>query len=111
MKRIIALAALAASLSAGCGSCQTPRPDPVQPTDTADCDAACAHLRGEDGSGLHCIEGDRLAPSADYPEGATCEQFCKDSQDAGHSLRPSCVKRVKRCSDMRVVQQTTACQF
>lgn len=107
-----AVIATAAAVLLGCSpSAPVPRPKPVPPTDTDDCPAACAHLRGEDGSGLSCPEGDRLPPSIEYPKGATCEQFCRDSQDMGHSLRPSCVKRIKSCSDMSAVQQSSDCPF
>lgn len=90
---------------AGCPK-NVPRPDPVPPTDTDDCPAACDRLRD-----LKCEEGARLPPSAEYPAGATCEQFCKESQDSGHSLRPSCVKRITKCSDMVAVQRETKCPF
>jgi hypothetical protein len=64
------------------------------PDDTNDCPAACKHLRGEDGSGLKCEEGNPLE------DGTTCEKFCENSQNSGHALTPSCVLKITKCSDM-----------
>ncbi len=81
----------AALILIGCGPKQ---PVIHVPTDTADCPAACKHLRGEDGSGLSCEEGKPLA------DGTTCEKFCADTQNSGHALVPSCVVKITKCSDM-----------
>ncbi len=89
MRRILFVLLIAA---AGCGPKQ--RVVVHVPEDTADCPAACRHLRGEDGSGLHCPEGDEL------PDGTTCEKFCSDTQNSGHALRPSCVVMITKCEDM-----------
>jgi len=91
MKRfflIIAFVALAAfTLGSNCGV--RPQPAPVPPKDTADCPAACEKLRA-----LGCPEGDPLE------DGTTCEEFCKNTQDKGHALRPSCVKDITKCSQV-----------
>lgn len=93
-------------LFVGCTSSTVPRPNPVIPTDTDDCAAACGKLQE-----LKCPEGESLPPSSEHPQGATCEMFCKETQDNGHSLRPSCVKKIKTCTDMQTIQYTNSCPF
>jgi len=73
-------------------SCCDPVPDPVDPPDTQDCGAACSHLRD-----LGCEEGQPLE------DGTTCEQFCVETQDSGHWLRPSCVINITTCSELETV--------
>lgn len=90
----------------GCASSTIPRPKPVQPTDTDDCAAACTKLQE-----LKCPEGDPLPPSSDHPSGATCETFCRETQDNGHSLSPSCVKKIRSCADMQTIQYANSCPF
>ena len=55
----------------------------------ADCPAACEKLRE-----LGCPEGQPLE------DGTTCEKFCKDTQESGHALRPSCVMNITACSQV-----------
>ena len=56
-------------------------PDPVLPTDTDDCHAACAHVR-EAG----CAIG-----TEPTPEGVPCEIWCVETQaEVGFPLAPSC---------------------
>lgn len=104
MKTIILT--LVALVLIGCPA-STPRPAPVIPTDTASCPSACQHLRD-----LGCPEGTPI-PNPDHPEdrslASTCEQFCQDTQEAGHALQPSCVMRVRKCSDMQTVQNSNIC--
>jgi hypothetical protein len=91
MKRLLALFVflfLAATLLGA--TCKPPPPQPVEPKDTADCPAACEKLRE-----LGCPEGDPLE------DGTTCEVFCKDTQESGHALRPSCVMGITDCSQLR----------
>ena len=99
MKNLLFLLAIVA----GCQG-TTPRPHPATPSDTDDCEPACEALR------VHkCAEGDNLPPSEDHPEGATCEQFCHETQDSGHSLKPSCVKKITSCSQMQTIQNSDVC--
>lgn len=81
---------LAIGLGSACGPAELP--PPRLPTDTADCPAACAHLRA-----LGCEEGQPLE------DGSSCESFCEDTQNAGHALNPSCVKSIRRCEDLEPV--------
>lgn len=55
------------------------------------CEGACQHLRD-----LGCEEGFPLE------DGTTCEAFCKETQDAGHILRPSCVMTLTSCDDVEM---------
>ena len=72
-------------------SCQRPSQMPVviQPDDTADCGAGCAHLKK-----LGCPEGDVL------PNGTTCKAWCEETQKKGHALGPSCWVTVKECTNL-----------
>jgi hypothetical protein len=74
-------------------------------TDTASCDSACKHLRGEDGSGLNCPEGQPLQPDKEHPKGQTCTEFCEYTQSQGHALHPSCVVNVKSCEEIEPLCQ------
>lgn len=82
------LIALVVALVAFAGTCE-PKPDPIIPTDTADCNAACENLRA-----LGCEEGEPLA------DGTPCEIFCAETQGNGFPLRPSCVKSIKACGEI-----------
>lgn len=76
----------------------TPRPTPVQPTDTSSCAAACKKLEGlkRDNGKVGCEEATPLE------DGTTCEKFCTDTQQRGHALRPSCIlEKVQKCSDIQ----------
>lgn len=99
---------LAAVLLVGCPG-PIPRPAPVIPTDTASCPSACQHLRD-----LRCPEGNPI-PHPDHFDDrsfdATCEKFCEDTQQSGHALQPSCVMRIRKCSDMESVQKSNVCPF
>lgn len=77
-----------------------PKPDPQIPTDTANCTDACKHLND-----LGCPEGKPLA------DGTTCAKFCEDTQNTGHSLKPSCVMKIQKCSDMDTIQHSNECPF
>lgn len=72
----------------GCAGVRTP-PVAVEPTDTAKCPEACAHL-----AKLGCEEAKRL------DDGTTCTQFCQITQKQGHALRPACVVTIKSCSEL-----------
>lgn len=87
MKRlfIIALFIMAAVACNG----WKPPPAPVPPKDTEDCPAACEKLRS-----LGCPEGEPLE------DGTTCEVWCKQTQDSGHALRPSCVVTITDCKQL-----------
>ena len=87
--RFITLILLALPLYGGHCNKLTPVPVPVEPTDTADCGAACQHLRD-----LGCEEGQPLE------DGTTCEVFCVDTQQAGHALAPSCVVTITTCAEL-----------
>jgi hypothetical protein len=54
------------------------------------CQAFCQHLRV-----LGCPEG---APLAD---GTSCETFCIDTQEAGHSLNIPCILQVQGCAELQ----------
>lgn len=83
----------------GCPS--TPAsPSPKVPTDTDWCKPGCEHLQrlpGRDGS-LGCEEARVL----ELPGGeiVTCEQFCKETQNAGRNLYPSCWVKATKCEDV-----------
>ena len=64
-------------------------PIPQEPTDTADCGAACLKLKE-----LGCEEGN------DLENGVSCEAFCIDTQINGHGLNPSCIKSITDCSEL-----------
>jgi hypothetical protein len=79
-------------------SCVTvPPPVPVEPTDTAKCSDACAHLKA-----LGCEEGEEL------PDGTSCTVFCEMTQQAGHALNPSCVMKIKVCREIDTCQVNRA---
>lgn len=84
---VLVIAAAMTVMGSKCGV--QPQPAPVPPKDTADCPAACEKLRE-----LGCPEGQPLE------DGTTCEKFCKDTQDSGHALRPSCVVGITACSQL-----------
>lgn len=74
-------------------------PPPVEPVDpkpppekVADCATACAHLRGEDGSGLDCALG---KPSK---RGNTCEADCEKLEANGVQF-VACTIEAKSCDD------------
>lgn len=84
MKNLILILLFVSPLFLACG------PKNYQPpTDQANCDDACGHLRD-----LGCEEGNPLE------DGTTCEEFCKANLDAGHSLNPTCVMQIQSCEDM-----------
>lgn len=64
-------------------------PDPVIPTDTDRCPAACERMRE-----LGCEEGEPL------PDGTPCEIFCADVQGAGFPLFPSCLEKIDSCTEI-----------
>ncbi len=68
-----------------------PPPVPIEPSDTNKCEAACANLRS-----LGCPEGQPLE------DGTTCEKFCKDTQEAGHPLNPTCISTISSCDEITV---------
>ncbi len=78
-----------ALVSVGCVMWIAPTPDPVVPNDTAKCKAACENL-----SRLGCPEGQPL------PDGTPCVKFCEDTQKNGHALNPTCMAKVKACSEV-----------
>lgn len=92
------------------GCPKDPEHPPVHlPTDTADCPAACNHLRK-----LKCQEGDTIpgafcasgkpkngkCETGEKPADLTCEIFCVQTQTSGHALVPSCVVNIQKCTDM-----------
>jgi len=91
MKRLLITAILASLAAFSMGAtCRTkPSPAPIEPKDTKDCPLACEHLRA-----LGCPEGEPLE------DGTTCEKFCKDTQESGHALRPSCVITITSCDQI-----------
>lgn len=92
----------------GCTAIQ-PKPAPRIPMDTADCGSACMVLKAK-----HCPEGepipDPMDPN-DRNKDITCLQFCEGTQESGHALSPSCVVRIRTCSDMSKIQLTNHCPF
>lgn len=88
MRYLRLLAPLLVFLATTASTCEK-KPDPILPTDTADCSDACDRLRE-----LHCTEGE---PAED---GTPCEIFCVDTQTSGYPLSPSCVKSIKACSEV-----------
>lgn len=81
-------------------SCLTKQVNPVKPpvipTDTALCPDACIHLRQ-----LNCEEGNDLIMKTGRV--VTCEQFCKDTQDTGIWLNPSCIINITECDSVEKV--------
>lgn len=81
--RLVFAALLAAMLSCACIPTVDPKPPPgpVEPVDPvkveSNCANSCAHLRGEDGSGLDCELG---KPT---PKGTTCETLCETLEANG----------------------------
>ncbi len=72
------------------GHCQVkPPPIVIEPDDTADCGAACDHLRA-----LGCPEGMPLM------DGTSCVDFCIQTQKDGFALAPSCVVTIKTCDEL-----------
>ena len=84
---------------------------PDVPQDTEWCAAGCAalqHLIGRDGK-----PGCEESRSLGGPNGEiiTCEQFCRDSQNAGRNLYPSCWVKAKTCSDIEQFRKrSTPCE-
>ena len=75
-------------------------PVPVEPEDpdkTYTCETACQHLRGDDGSGLNCEEGQ------DTPNSGTCEAVCKNTIGTPTEMPVECMSKVTDCS------QTESC--
>lgn len=66
-----------------------PAPAPITPTQEANCETMCAHLQK-----LGCEEG------RDTPGGATCEEVCTLTIDAGLDVHPECVVGVEKCEDV-----------
>jgi len=64
-------------------------PDPIIPTDTNRCGAACARLEE-----LQCPEGEPLL------DGTTCVEFCRNVQNAGFPLLPSCIEKINSCEEI-----------
>lgn len=93
---VLSLAALCLFLMGS--QCGTPKPDPVIPEDTADCPAACEHMRKiprEKGSDvIGCEEAE------DLPDGTPCEIFCVETQGYGYPLKPSCVMTLASCDEL-----------
>lgn len=76
----------------------TLRPNPVVPTDTDWCGKGCDHLMtltGRDGQ-----QGCEEARPLNMPDGSvvSCEEFCKETQDNGRSIHPSCWVDVTDCN-------------
>lgn len=88
MKIVVALLLCVCAIA--CAS--APKPDPVLPTDTGSCAAACEHL-----ASLGCEEGKPLE------DGTSCEKFCVDTQNSGHGLNPSCVVGIESCEELEAV--------
>ncbi len=64
-------------------------PDPPVPDDIEDCPAAAAKL-----TELDCEEG---KPAVD---GQTFAQFCEETMELGHAIRPSCLKTIESCEEI-----------
>jgi len=94
---------LAFLMSCHCQSSVSSSPtdvSPKTPQDTEWCSVGCKHLQtltGRDGK-AGCEE----SRSLDGPNGeiVTCEQFCRESQDKGRNLYPSCWAEAKSCTDI-----------
>ncbi len=84
----------------GCPSQNNIKPSPVEPPDAVWCTPGCKHLlmlTGRDGN-PGCEEARVIAmPNGDI---ITCEQFCRDTLQAGRNLYPSCFVKVKECSEI-----------
>jgi hypothetical protein len=95
-KASIALSALILStVLLGC----VPTTDPVAPVEPIDpveveanCETSCAHLRGEDGSGLDCELGKKS------PRGNTCETDCAKIEANGVQW-VACTIEATSCAD------------
>lgn len=83
---LLALAAAFLLFGAHC----PPEPTPVIADDIEDCPAAAAKL-----AELGCPEG---VPA---PDGQTFEQFCIETMERGHAMRPSCLKTIKSCEEIK----------
>jgi hypothetical protein len=66
--------------------CTTVPVFPTEPDDTYLCPQVCLHLQV-----LQCESGKPV-------DGVTCEQFCVETQQAGHSLDLSCVLTILDCN-------------
>jgi hypothetical protein len=64
----------------------------ADPANSNLCSDACIHLRV-----LGCPEGDPLE------DGTACEQFCLETQKAGHPLNLTCVIGMTACSELDTV--------
>ena len=78
--------------------CGTPKPDPVIPTDTDDCPAACDHMRKMPVSKESTKIGCEIAE--DLEDGTPCEIFCVDFQTQGIPLQPSCILKQNYCDEI-----------
>lgn len=94
----------------GCPWNRTVTPIPPVVTDQDMCAAACENLQR-----LHCPEGDPIdmgkaclldveCQASHCLKGrctATCEQFCRDTENAGVWLNPTFAKTITRCDQLR----------
>ncbi|CAB4196999.1 hypothetical protein UFOVP1290_519 [uncultured Caudovirales phage] len=96
----------------GCPKNHESSPSPIVPTDTSYCESACRYLEtlpGEDGK-LGCL----ISRPLKMPDGkeVSCTQFCKEEQNAGRNLYPSCWLKVNACSEIESYRlQTNACDI
>jgi len=70
------------------------KPDPKLPTDSDQCEAACANLKA-----LGCEEGEDVI-DGDSGVAVTCTMFCLDLQGLGHALNPTCVAKITACDQL-----------
>lgn len=102
MKKVKAIFLLLSFLTFACAEPQIPNVSPIVPTDTNYCSSGCEHLQsltGRDGK-LSCEESRPLhMPSGEV---ISCERFCKETQDAGRNLYPSCWLEVTSCDQIEV---------
>lgn len=81
----------------GCPAPQQPLPQPAVITDTEHCGPACTHLME-----LGCPEGFPIsvATGDGGTRQASCVEYCKNTQDQGIWLNPSCVETITTCSQI-----------
>lgn len=85
MKRSIIVLCALIFIGANCER----KPVVIVPEDTHKCPEACSNLRS-----LGCEEGQ------DLEDGTTCEDFCRETQERGHALNPTCLATVKSCAEV-----------
>jgi hypothetical protein len=78
---------------------EAPSPNPTVVPDTDLCGPACKHLQDLGCEEAKDVYDSDLPGPVDVPN-ATCEGFCKVSQERGAFLNPRCLLLVPRCDQI-----------